>query len=148
MEIKVTFPDNSNRRYTQGTTIADVAASISTSLKKQAIAGKIDGALVDLNQTIEHDSLVEIITQDSLEGLGILRHSTAHVMAQAIQRIYGADQVKLGIGPVIEDGFYYDIDIERPLSTEDLAAIEQEMSRIIQADRTASGQPRGSAAVI
>lgn len=132
MEIKVTFPDNSNRGYTQGTTIADVAASISTSLKKQAIAGKIDGVLVDLNRTIEHDSLVEIVTQDSLEGLGILRHSTAHVMAQAIQRIYGADQVKLGIGPVIEDGFYYDIDIERPLSTEDLAAIEHEMSRIIQ----------------
>lgn len=132
MEIKVTFPDNSNRRYTQGTTIADVAASIGASLKKQAVAGKIDGALVDLNRTIGHDSLVEIITQDSPEGLGILRHSTAHVMAQAIQRIYGADQVKLGIGPVIEDGFYYDIDIERPLSTEDLAAIEQEMSRIIQ----------------
>ncbi|MFL1673419.1 threonine--tRNA ligase [Paenibacillus dendritiformis] len=132
MEIKVTFPDNSNRGYTQGTTIADVAASISTSLKKQAIAGKIDGVLVDLNRTIEHDSLVEIVTQDSLEGLGILRHSTAHVMAQAIQRIYGSDQVKLGIGPVIEDGFYYDIDIERPLSTEDLAAIEHEMSRIIQ----------------
>ncbi|MDU5143769.1 MAG: threonine--tRNA ligase [Paenibacillus dendritiformis] len=132
MEIKVTFPDNSNRRYTQGTTIADVAASIGASLKKQAVAGKIDGALVDLNRTIEHDSLVEIITQDSPEGLGILRHSTAHVMAQAIQRVYGADQVKLGIGPVIEDGFYYDIDIERPLSTEDLAAIEQEMSRIIQ----------------
>ncbi|WP_259391834.1 TGS domain-containing protein [Paenibacillus thiaminolyticus] len=85
MEIKVTFPDKSNRRYTQGTTIADVAASISTSWKKQAIAGKIDGALMDLNRTIEHDSLVDIITQDSLEGLGILRHSTAHVMAQAIQ---------------------------------------------------------------
>ena len=132
MEIKVTFPDESNRRYLQGTTIEEVAASISTSLKKQALAGKMDGTLVDVDTAIEHDSLVEIVTADSKDGLSIIRHSTAHVMAQAIQRIYGADAVKLGIGPVIEDGFYYDIDIARPLSTEDLAAIEQEMSRIIQ----------------
>lgn len=132
MEIKVTFPDESNRGYLQGTTIAEVAASISTSLKKQALAGKIDGTLVDVDTAIEHDSLVEIVTADSKDGLSIIRHSTAHVMAQAIQRIYGADAVKLGIGPVIEDGFYYDIDIAKPLSTEDLAAIEQEMSRVIQ----------------
>ncbi|KJB88096.1 threonine--tRNA ligase [Paenibacillus sp. E194] len=116
----------------QGTTIEEVAASISTSLKKQALAGKMDGTLVDVDTAIEHDSLVEIVTADSKDGLSIIRHSTAHVMAQAIQRIYGADAVKLGIGPVIEDGFYYDIDIEKPLSTEDLAAIGQEMSRIIQ----------------
>lgn len=132
MEIKVTFPDESNRGYLQGTTIEEVAASISTSLKKQALAGKIDGTLVDVDTAIEHDSLVEIVTADSKDGLSIIRHSTAHVMAQAIQRIYGADTVKLGIGPVIEDGFYYDIDIAKPLSTEDLAAIEQEMSRVIQ----------------
>ncbi|WP_082061513.1 threonine--tRNA ligase, partial [Paenibacillus sp. E194] len=124
--------DESNRRYLQGTTIEEVAASISTSLKKQALAGKMDGTLVDVDTAIEHDSLVEIVTADSKDGLSIIRHSTAHVMAQAIQRIYGADAVKLGIGPVIEDGFYYDIDIEKPLSTEDLAAIGQEMSRIIQ----------------
>lgn len=132
MEIKVTFPDESNRGYLQGTTIAEVAASISTSLKKQALAGKIDGTLVDVDTAIEHDSLVEIVTADSKDGLSIIRHSSAHVMAQAIQRIYGADAVKLGIGPVIENGFYYDIDITKPLSTEDLAAIEQEMSRVIQ----------------
>lgn len=132
MEIKVTFPDESNRRYLQGTTIEEVAASISTSLKKQALAGKMDGTLVDVDTVIEHDSLVEIVTADSKDGLSIIRHSTAHVMAQAIQRIYGADAVKLGIGPVIENGFYYDIDIAKPLSTEDLAAIEQEMSRVIQ----------------
>ncbi|MCM3292962.1 threonine--tRNA ligase [Paenibacillus sp. MER 180] len=132
MEIKVTFPDESNRGYLQGTTIEEVAASISTSLKKQALAGKMDGTLVDVDTAIEHDSLVEIVTADSKDGLAIIRHSTAHLMAQAIQRIYGADTVKLGIGPVIEDGFYYDIDIAQPLSTEDLVAIEQEMSRIIQ----------------
>lgn len=132
MEIKVTFPDESNRRYLQGTTIEEVAASISTSLKKQALAGKIDGTLMDVDTAIEHDSLIEIVTTDSKEGLAIIRHSTAHILAQAMKRIYGTDAVKLGIGPVIEDGFYYDIDIEKPLSTEDLAAIEQEMSRIIQ----------------
>ncbi|MBG9737611.1 threonine--tRNA ligase [Paenibacillus alvei] len=132
MEIKVTFPDESNRRYLQGTTIEEVAASISTSLKKQALAGKIDGTLMDVDTAIEHDSLIEIVTADSKEGLAIIRHSTAHILAQAMKRIYGMDAVKLGIGPVIEDGFYYDIDIEKPLSTEDLAAIEQEMSRIIQ----------------
>ncbi|MDT8974726.1 threonine--tRNA ligase [Paenibacillus sp. chi10] len=132
MEIKVTFPDESNRGYLHGTTIEEVAASISTSLKKQALAGKMDGTLVDVDTAIEHDSLVEIVTADSKDGLSIIRHSTAHVMAQAIQRIYGADAVKLGIGPVIEDGFYYDIDIAKPLSTEDLTAIEQEMSRVIQ----------------
>lgn len=87
---------------------------------------------MDVDTAIEHDSLVEIVTADSKDGLSIIRHSTAHVMAQAIQRIYGADAVKLGIGPVIEDGFYYDIDIAKPLSTEDLTAIEQEMSRVIQ----------------
>jgi threonyl-tRNA synthetase len=132
MEIKVTFPDESNRGYLQGTTIEEVAASISISLKKQALAGKMDGTLVDVDTSIEHDSLVQIVTADSKDGLSIIRHSTAHVMAQAIQRIYGADAVKLGIGPVIEDGFYYDIDIAKPLSTEDLTAIEQEMSRVIQ----------------
>ncbi|SYX86131.1 threonine--tRNA ligase [Paenibacillus alvei] len=132
MEIKVTFPDESNRGYLQGTTIEEVAASISTSLKKQALAGKMNGTLVDVDTAIEHDSLVEIVTADSKDGLSIIRHSTAHVMAQAIQRIYGADAVNLGIGPVIEDGFYYDIDIAKPLSTEDLTAIEQEMSRVIQ----------------
>ncbi|EPY07312.1 ser-tRNA(thr) hydrolase / threonyl-tRNA synthetase [Paenibacillus alvei TS-15] len=132
MEIKVTFPDESNRGYLQGTTIEEVAASISISLKKQALAGKMDGTLVDVDTAIEHDSLVQIVTADSKDGLSIIRHSTAHVMAQAIQRIYGADAVKLGIGPVIEDGFYYDIDIAKPLSTEDLTAIEQEMSRVIQ----------------
>ncbi|MEW9103817.1 threonine--tRNA ligase [Paenibacillus sp.] len=132
MEIKVTFPDESNRRYLQGTTIEEVAASISTSLKKQALAGKIDGTLMDVDTAIEHDSLIEIVTADSKDGLAIIRHSTAHILAQAMKRIYGTDAVKLGIGPVIEDGFYYDIDIEKPLSTEDLAAIEQEMSRIIQ----------------
>ncbi|MDD9269096.1 threonine--tRNA ligase [Paenibacillus sp. GCM10023248] len=131
MEIKVTLPDGTNRRYAQGTTIEQVAASISTGLKKNAAAGKINGKLVDLNQPIEHDSLIEIVTLDSKDGLDIYRHSTAHILAQALKRLYGGKSVKLGIGPVIEDGFYYDVDLEKPLSSEDLSAIEQEMANII-----------------
>jgi threonyl-tRNA synthetase len=132
MEIKVTLPDGTIRRYQQGTTIEQVAESISTGLKKNAVAGKINGIPVDLNQRIEHDSLIEIVTLDSKDGLEIYRHSTAHLMAQAIKRIYGDKAVKLGIGPVIEDGFYYDIDIEKPLSSDDLATIEKEMEKVIQ----------------
>ncbi|MCE5170817.1 threonine--tRNA ligase [Paenibacillus profundus] len=132
MEINVILPDGTSKRYPQDTTIEQVAESISSSLKKQAIAGKVNGKPVDLNYTLDHDSLVEIVTLDSKDGLEIVRHSTAHVLAQAIKRIYGDKAVKLGIGPVIEDGFYYDIDIETPLSSDDLASIEQEMERIIQ----------------
>ncbi len=131
MEINVALPDGSIRRYARSTTVAQVAESISTSLKKNAAAGKIDGRLVDIHQPIDHDCHVEIVMADSPDGLFIQRHSTAHLMAQAIQRIYGKQKVKLGIGPVIEDGFYYDIDREGPLSTDDLAAIEQEMQKII-----------------
>ncbi|AIQ58536.1 threonine--tRNA ligase [Paenibacillus borealis] len=131
MEIQVKLPDGSIRRYSRNTTVAQVAESISASLKKNAVAGKIDGRLVDLDHPVEQDSLVEIIMADSEEGLMIHRHSTAHLMAQAVKRIYGDQNVKLGIGPVIEDGFYYDIDIARPLSVEDLGAIEQEMEKII-----------------
>jgi threonyl-tRNA synthetase len=132
MEINVTLPDETIRRYPSGTTIEQVAESIRTGLKKNAVAGKINGKLVDLNQPIEPNSLVEIVTLDSKEGLEIYRHSTAHVMAQSIKRIYGDKAVKLGIGPVIEDGFYYDIDIEKPLSIDDLAAIEKEMEKVVQ----------------
>lgn len=131
MEIQVKLPDGTIRRYSRNTTVAQVAESISASLKKNAVAGKIDGRLVDLDHPVEQDSLVEIIMADSIEGLMIHRHSTAHLMAQAVKRIYGDQNVKLGIGPVIEDGFYYDIDIARPLSVEDLGAIEREMEKII-----------------
>lgn len=132
MEIKVTLPDGTVRRYQQGTTVEQVAGSLGTGLRKSAIAGKINGKLVDLDQPIDHDCRLEVITSADEDGLMIYRHSTAHVMAQAITRIYGQQAVKLGIGPVIEDGFYYDIDMEKPLSTEDLKAIERAMQQIIQ----------------
>ncbi|CAH1198886.1 Threonine--tRNA ligase 2 [Paenibacillus plantiphilus] len=132
MVIKVTLPDGKIREVVQGTTIEQVAGIISPSLKKSAVAGKINGTPVDLNRSIDEDSRIEIITLDSQDGLEVYRHSTAHLMAQAIKRIYGQTAVKLGIGPVIQEGFYYDIDIEQPLSSDDLAAIEREMERIVQ----------------
>lgn len=132
MGVKVTLLGGDVREYANGTTIEQVAESISVGLKKNAIAGKVNGKVVDLYHPIEEDSEVAIVTLDSKEGLEVYRHSTAHLMAQAIKRIYGNKAVKLGIGPVIEDGFYYDIDIANPLSTDDLSAIEKEMERIVQ----------------
>ncbi|RJG20856.1 threonine--tRNA ligase [Paenibacillus thiaminolyticus] len=129
--VKVTLPDGSVREYAQGTTLEEVAGSISSGLKKNALAGKLDGKMVDLATPIEHDAEVAIVTADSEEGLEVMRHSTAHLMAQAIKRLYKDANVKLGIGPVIEDGFYYDIDLDISLTPEDLPKIEKEMTRII-----------------
>ncbi|MDO7906867.1 threonine--tRNA ligase [Paenibacillus sp. JX-17] len=131
MNIRIILPNGAVREVASGTTIADIARLISASLGKSAIAGKMNGRAVDLNSQVHEDSQIEIITLESPEGLEIYRHSTAHLMAQAVKRIYGSTAVKLGIGPVIEDGFYYDMDMKQPLSVEDLAAIEQEMERIV-----------------
>ncbi|RJX39313.1 threonine--tRNA ligase [Paenibacillus pinisoli] len=131
MSIKVTLPDGAVREYEAGTTIEDVAGSISSGLKKNAIAGKIDGKVVDVYTPIEQDSAIEIVTVESADGLEVYRHSTAHLLAQALKRVYGNKAVKLGIGPVIEDGFYYDIDMEHSLTPDDLGAIEKEMNKII-----------------
>ncbi|MCM3338054.1 threonine--tRNA ligase [Paenibacillus sp. MER TA 81-3] len=129
--VNVTLPDGAVREYEQGSTIEDVAGSISSGLKKNALAGKIDGKVVDLYTPIEQDAKVEIVTADSADGLEVMRHSTAHLMAQAIKRLYKDANVKLGIGPVIEDGFYYDIDMDISLTPEDLPKIEKEMERIV-----------------
>ncbi|REK74541.1 threonine--tRNA ligase [Paenibacillus paeoniae] len=131
MSIKITLPDGAIREYEAGTTIEDVAGSISTGLKKNAIAGKIDGKVVDVYSPIEQDAAIEIVTVDSADGLEVYRHSTAHLLAQALKRVYGNKDIKLGIGPVIEDGFYYDIDMEQSLTPDDLTAIEKEMNKII-----------------
>ncbi|WP_240489151.1 threonine--tRNA ligase [Cohnella thermotolerans] len=132
--IQAVLADGKAREYPRGTTIAEVAASIGPGLARDAVAGMIDGIPVDLNRPIERDGRIDVLTLGSKEGLEIYRHSTAHLMAQAIKRIYGDKEVKLGIGPVIEDGFYYDIDIGKPLSSEDLAAIEREMRNIAGED--------------
>ncbi|OUS68401.1 threonine--tRNA ligase [Paenibacillus sp. MY03] len=130
MSIKVTFPDGAVREYEAGSSIEDIAGSISPGLKKNAVAGKLDGKVVDIYTKLEQDAAIEIVTLDGADGLEVYRHSTAHLLAQALKRIYGEKAVKLGIGPVIEDGFYYDIDMEQTLSSEDLAGIEKEMNKI------------------
>ncbi|SMF39271.1 threonyl-tRNA synthetase [Paenibacillus barengoltzii] len=131
MAVSVVLPDGSVREYAEGSSLEDVAASISSGLRKNALAGKIDGKAVDLNTKLVDGAKVEIITADSQDGLEIMRHSCAHLMAQAVKRLYGNKEVKLGVGPVIEDGFYYDMDLEHPLNPEDLQKIEKEMERII-----------------
>jgi threonyl-tRNA synthetase len=132
LSIHVTLPDGSVKAFESGVTVEDVAASISPSLKKQAVAGKVDGHVVDLNREIEKDATVKILTLKDEEGLEVYRHSTAHLMAQAIKRLY--PDVKLGIGPVIEDGFYYDVDLPESLTPEDLPEIEREMQNIVKED--------------
>lgn len=132
MAIHVTLPDGAVREYAAGTTIEEVAGSISSGLRKNAIAGKIDGKVVDVYTPIDADAAIEIVTVESADGLEVYRHSTAHLLAQAIKRLYGDSNVKLGIGPVIEDGFYYDIDMDQSLTPEDLVKIEKEMEKIVQ----------------
>ncbi|PLT31198.1 threonine--tRNA ligase [Peribacillus deserti] len=127
--IQLTFPDGAVKEFPKGTSTEDIAFSISPGLKKKALAGKVDGILFDLRRPIEIDGSIEIVTQDSKDALEILRHSTAHLMAQAVKRLY--KNVKLGVGPVIEGGFYYDIDAEDSLSPEDLTLIEKEMKKIV-----------------
>ncbi|PZD94324.1 threonine--tRNA ligase [Paenibacillus sambharensis] len=135
MSVNVTFPDGAVKQFEQGTTIEEVAGSISPGLRKNAIAGKLNGKVVDVYTPIREDASIEIVTVDSPDGLEVYRHSTAHLMAQAIKRLYGKEaNVKLGIGPVIEDGFYYDIDMDQSLTPEDLEKIEKEMAKIVQED--------------
>ncbi|WP_145023710.1 threonine--tRNA ligase [Paenibacillus sp. Y412MC10] len=133
-EIQVKLPDGSVRAFEQGVRLGSIAESISSSLVKNAAAGKIDGILVDLSTPVEQDSSIEIVTVDSPEGIEVYRHSTAHLLAQAVKRLFGASSVKLGIGPVIEDGFYYDMDLPSPLTSDDLSRIEREMKRIAEED--------------
>jgi len=127
--VKITFPDGAVKEFPKGTTTEDIAGSISPGLKKKSIAGKFNGKEIDLRTEIHEDGEIAIITQDTDAALEIMRHSTAHLMAQAIKRLY--KDVKLGVGPIIENGFYYDIDMEKSLTPEDLPEIEKEMKKII-----------------
>lgn len=129
--VKITFPDGAVKEFPKGTTTEDIAGSISSGLKKKALAGKLNGTMIDLRRPIEEDGVIEIITQDQPEALEILRHSSAHTMAQAIKRLYKDVEVKLGVGPVIEGGFYYDIDLPVSITPEDLPLIEKEIKKII-----------------
>ncbi|WP_059171364.1 threonine--tRNA ligase [Bacillus sp. FJAT-27445] len=128
-ELKITFPDGNVKEFAKGTSTEDIASSISPGLKKKAIAGKVNGKMYDLRRPIEEDASIEIVTQDSPDAVEVLRHSTAHLMAQAIKRLYPG--AKFGVGPVIDGGFYYDLDLEESLTPEDLPVIEKEMAKIV-----------------
>ncbi len=132
-KIKVTLPDGSDKAYDASVTVEEVAYSIGKGLGRAAVAGMIDGSMVDLATNIEKDVELSIITIGSEEGIDIYRHTSAHIMAHAVKRLYG-DNVKLAIGPTIEDGFYYDFDLEKTFSQEDLLKIEKEMKKIIKED--------------
>jgi len=127
--IKLKFPDGAVKEFPVSITTEEIAQSISPGLRKKALAGKLSGILIDLKTPIMEDGDIAIITPESDEALEILRHSSAHLLAQAVKRLF--KDVKLGIGPVIENGFYYDIDSPVPITAEDLPLIEKEMKKII-----------------
>ncbi|HLR68389.1 threonine--tRNA ligase [Virgibacillus alimentarius] len=127
--VRIQFPDGQVKEFPVGTTVAKVAEVISLSLRKNAEAGKVDNQIVDLSYELNRNASLSILTQDSEDGIHVLRHTSAHVLAQAVKRLYG--NVKLGIGPVIEDGFYYDMKLEQSLNSDDLHAIEKEMEKVI-----------------
>ncbi|MEE0845127.1 MAG: threonine--tRNA ligase [Eggerthellaceae bacterium] len=130
--MNIILPDGTAKELAEGATIADVAASIGTGLAKAALAGKIDGVPVDLNAPVHDGATVEIITSKSAEALGIMRHSCAHVMAEAVQELFPGAQI--AFGPATEDGFFYDFELSRSLTPDDFAAIEGKMSAIVKAD--------------
>lgn len=127
--ITIAFPDGNKKDFEKGITGEEIAQSISPGLRKQALAIKLDNQFIDLRRPLQNGGKIEIITYKDADGIDIMRHSTAHLMAQAIKRLY--KDVKFGVGPVIDEGFYYDIDMEDSLTPEDLPKIEKEMQRII-----------------
>ncbi len=130
--ISVILPDNSTRELEEGATVADLAAAIGAGLAKAAVAGKIDGELVGLDAPLADGAQVEIVTKTSPEGLGILRHSTAHIMAEAVQELFPGAQI--AFGPQTDDGFFYDFGLTENLSSDDFEAIEAKMKEIIKKD--------------
>ncbi len=128
--IQITLPDGSQRGFEQPVSIHELALSIGPGLAKAALAGKVDGRLVDTSFRIDADASVEIVTEKHPDALDVLRHSTAHLLAQAVQRLHPGAQVT--IGPVVDNGFYYDFAYERPFTPEDLPAIEAEMQKIVK----------------
>lgn len=131
-KVRVTLPDGNAREYQAGTTLLDIAKDISPRLAREALAAKVDGRLTDLGRPVERDAAVEFLTFDDEEGRQVYRHSTSHVLAQAVQKLFPG--VKFAIGPAIADGYYYDFDTREPFVPEDLAKIEKEMEAIIKAD--------------
>jgi threonyl-tRNA synthetase len=143
--VVVTLPDGSQRRFDHAVTVDEVAASIGAGLRKAALAGRVNGKLVDTSYVVANDANLAIVTDKDADGLEVIRHSTAHLLAQAVKELFPDAQVT--IGPVIEDGFYYDFAYKRPFTTEDLAAIEAKMYELAKADQKVDRRvmPRQSA---
>ncbi|PTK55749.1 threonine--tRNA ligase [Staphylococcus haemolyticus] len=128
-QINVQFPDGNSKTFDKGVTTEEIAQSISPGLRKKAVAGKFNNQMVDLTRPLEEDGSIEIVTPGSDEALEVLRHSTAHLMTQALKRLYG--YVKFGVGPVIDGGFYYDFDMDEKVSSDDFEKIEKTMKQIV-----------------
>src|SRR6266542_491891 len=129
---KIRLPDGAVKEFPAPVTVAEVAASIGPGLAKAALAGRVDGKLVDVAHNIASDASVAIVTDKDADGLEVLRHSTAHLLAYAVKELFPDAQVT--IGTVIEDGFYYDFSFKRPFTPEDLAAIEAKMAELAKRD--------------
>lgn len=130
--VHVTLPDGSVREYPQGITIAEAVAQIGRGLARAALAAKVDGRVVDLSARLDQDCQLQVLTFKDEEGREVFRHTSTHIMAQAVKRLF--PEAKLTVGPPLENSFYYDFDLPRPLTTDDLAAIEAEMAKIVEAD--------------
>ena len=130
--MKVTLKDGSVKEYAQAMSVIDIAKDLSEGLARAACAGEVDGEVVDLRTIVDHDAAVNILTAKDEKGLAALRHTTSHVMAQAVKRLY--PNTKLAIGPSIADGFYYDMEFETPLTSDDFEKIEAEMKKIVKED--------------
>src|SRR5450755_4654274 len=131
--VALTFPDGARRDYPQGTTGLDIAKGISRSLAKRTVAMALDGAVTDLADPIERDAKIEFLNREDPRALELIRHDAAHVLAEAVQSLWPGTQVT--IGPVIENGFYYDFYREAAFTPEDFAAIEKRMREIVAADK-------------
>ena len=132
-KVNLTFPDGAKREYPRNTTGLEIAKGISPSLAKRTVAMALDGQLADLNEGIEQDAKIELISRDDPRALELIRHDAAHVLAEAVQSLWPGTQVT--IGPVIENGFYYDFFRNEPFTPEDFAAIEKKMREIIARDK-------------
>src|SRR5258705_12986378 len=130
--VAITLPDGSVRKFDNPVTVGEVAASIGPGLAKAALGGKVDGKLVDTSHRIEGDARLAIVTDKDAEGVDLIRHSTAHLLAYAVKQLFPDAQVT--IGPVIENGFYYDFSYKRPFTPDDLAAIEKRMAELAKRD--------------
>ena len=128
----ITLKDGSTKEYSEPKSIIEIAADISEGLARVACAGEVDGEVVDLRHVVDKDCELSILTFEDEGGKGAFRHTTSHIMAQAIKRLY--PETKLAIGPSIADGFYYDVDRDTPLTSEDLEKIEAEMKKIVKED--------------